>query len=651
MKAAMIKQKQLVIIALLLAICVASLPFFFRNQSINYTNVLDIFVFPTINSAGITVNYQYDDNENNRAYIRFKVKGDTSWLEASSLSPIRKLKQLAGSLVYLKPDTEYEVEVRIEDPDGVNNPVLHATFKTKSNKILWGNGNSFYISPDGDDKNPGTIDKPWRSLHKINELKPGDVVYLRGGLYYINHTIYITVSGEPHAYITIRNYPGERPILYGSDENILNGKIKFHKYDASIYYAEEIPWTPTYVAQGTERLYHYASLRELQTLKTGVEGGWFYNSSTKTLFISSIDKVNPSHGGFHVSRIENIICIYGKYIYICGLEIGYASRGIVISDNCVVENCTIHNVNVGVGTTRWASNCIIQNNTIWDTGIIKWPWNMVKGTEAEGSGISLGHAGPGHIVRFNKIFGLFNGITASAWDGESLFNSSLIRDTDIYDNYILSVGDDGIEPEGSGINFRIWNNIIINSLCSVSLAPITYGPTYVFRNLCINFSLLGIKLNSGYPSSGWKYIYHNTFYTSIRNSTFSKEPPICIGSASAVYSHLVTRNNIFHLTGDNYVITGSIEAWLLIGCSFDYDNLYTSAVPCPIFTNNLNTIKNVKGMEKNGISADSNFLSPEKGDFRLKPDSPCIDAGVRIPGFNDDYYGYAPDIGALEYRP
>ncbi len=28
--------------------------------------------------------------------------------------------------------------------------------------------------------------------------------------------------------------------------------------------------------------------------------------------------------------------------------------------------------------------------------------------------------------------------------------------------------------------------------------------------------------------------------------------------------------------------------------------------------------------------------------------NPAIDAGVRLPGFNDDYTGAAPDIGAFE---
>ena len=35
-------------------------------------------------------------------------------------------------------------------------------------------------------------------------------------------------------------------------------------------------------------------------------------------------------------------------------------------------------------------------------------------------------------------------------------------------------------------------------------------------------------------------------------------------------------------------------------------------------------------------------------DFRLKPDSKAVDAGVVIPTVNDHFTGRAPDLGALE---
>jgi hypothetical protein len=39
---------------------------------------------------------------------------------------------------------------------------------------------------------------------------------------------------------------------------------------------------------------------------------------------------------------------------------------------------------------------------------------------------------------------------------------------------------------------------------------------------------------------------------------------------------------------------------------------------------------------------------PADFDFQLRQGSAAIDAGVRLPGINDDFTGRAPDLGALE---
>lgn len=50
-----------------------------------------------------------------------------------------------------------------------------------------------------------------------------------------------------------------------------------------------------------------------------------------------------------------------------------------------------------------------------------------------------------------------------------------------------------------------------------------------------------------------------------------------------------------------------------------------------------------------GSDVDPQLVDPAHEDFRLRPGSPAIDAGVPIPGITDGYRGAAPDLGAYEY--
>jgi Ca2+-binding RTX toxin-like protein len=75
----------------------------------------------------------------------------------------------------------------------------------------------YYVSPTGSDSQTGTIERPFGSLKHAHDLaKPGDTIYLRGGVYALTEGIQLTNDGTSGAPITISNYPGEKPILDGS---------------------------------------------------------------------------------------------------------------------------------------------------------------------------------------------------------------------------------------------------------------------------------------------------------------------------------------------------------------------------------------------------------------------------------------------------
>ena len=77
---------------------------------------------------------------------------------------------------------------------------------------------NFYTSPTGNDANSGSIDSPWGSItHGITQVKPGDTLYIREGVYH--EKLRLDASGTSQNYICIRNYPGETPVIDGTDSD------------------------------------------------------------------------------------------------------------------------------------------------------------------------------------------------------------------------------------------------------------------------------------------------------------------------------------------------------------------------------------------------------------------------------------------------
>jgi MYXO-CTERM domain-containing protein len=84
---------------------------------------------------------------------------------------------------------------------------------------------TYYVSPQGNDCNPGSLAAPFRTLTKardvvrtVNSAMTGDiVVYLRGGTYPVSNTIAFAAadSGTKGFYVKYLNYPGETPLLTG----------------------------------------------------------------------------------------------------------------------------------------------------------------------------------------------------------------------------------------------------------------------------------------------------------------------------------------------------------------------------------------------------------------------------------------------------
>jgi hypothetical protein len=93
---------------------------------------------------------------------------------------------------------------------------------------------TYYVSLNGNDANIGSQSQPWRTIkNSIPKLSPSDILLIREGTYH-EQNINIAISGTANAPITIKNFPGEHPVIDGSITEFFNTpNIAWELYDSS----------------------------------------------------------------------------------------------------------------------------------------------------------------------------------------------------------------------------------------------------------------------------------------------------------------------------------------------------------------------------------------------------------------------------------
>jgi hypothetical protein len=105
---------------------------------------------------------------------------------------------------------------------------------------------TYYVATTGNNTNPGTEDRPWRTIGKaVDTMIAGDTTYVRGGTYNTETTIRFKRSGTASAPIKLLNYPGENPVIdwidqqssdqllvqHGSGQNVAVGYLTIEGFE------------------------------------------------------------------------------------------------------------------------------------------------------------------------------------------------------------------------------------------------------------------------------------------------------------------------------------------------------------------------------------------------------------------------------------
>ncbi len=138
----------------------------------------------TIHSIGLEYDTPNDANKNASATVRYRKVGNSSWKMGLPLFRIKYSgdNMLAGSILFLDPNTTYEIELKISDPDGLNETQLISK-STIAVPTLPQGGRTLHVVP-GSGAGDGSEGNPFKGLEVAwAQAQPGDTFLLHAGDY------------------------------------------------------------------------------------------------------------------------------------------------------------------------------------------------------------------------------------------------------------------------------------------------------------------------------------------------------------------------------------------------------------------------------------------------------------------------------------
>ena len=589
---------------------------------------------PNIQTVGVVMEGR---NLPRRAALFYREVGMTTWTRGHRLVRIDD-GRLAGSLFRLDGGATYRVRVVVSG-SGTCGSVT-----TQPEVPLFTPTETLHVDDDAPAGGDGSAGAPFDTIQEaVDAAGPGTRVLVADGLY--REAVTFASGGTEDAWLQVVA-EGDGAVLDGSVTLSGGGWTPHPSIDG--VWSRDAGRSFAYLARDGLRSYRYGDLQGLLAAEgddgVPIEEGWFQEPGDTLLWVRS--QTDPAGDVFHVPRYDHGFGIEGAdWVWVEGFEVRYYGQGewasgVLVRDSShsVIRDVTIHGVSQGIVVLGRSSETRIEGNDVSDPPVESWPWDAVKGTSHEGSGIVISGR-EGAIVRDNEVHHIFNGIYACSWD--ALEDTRIAFDVDAYDNELHDIGDDGLEPEGACINNRFRDNRFTGGLVGISLAPITSGPVWVIGNVLANHTGTGFKW--GNDGDGRVFVYHNTSWTSQADDN---------GMDIYARVHNVTfRNNI--VVGTAYAFESTVTG--CTGHRWNHDDWFTTRGDDePHFKweniryDTIDDLCAATGLECNGHEWAPGISDPAGGDFALAPTSPNIDAGVLIPGVDDSFLGLAPDVGCCE---
>jgi len=528
----------------------------------------------------------------------------------------------------------------------------------------------YYVSNDGDDDDSGmTPGTAWQTIEHVNgqTFEPGDSILFRRGDTW-RETLRISSSGTPSSWITFGAYgEGGKPRLLGSEQAVgwtevapnvwrsstsLNDPYLDYDSNGEVYFEE---WDGT-TSWGDQQAYRDSFSNMIE------EYDWSWNANT--IYVRAPSNPASRYAAVEVPQRDSVVRFPEapyhdpvEYVTIDNLEIMYAMRhGIYPGYNEVeVEGLRITNNHIGfIGVkggrsayciAAWHSDMLIQGNRIHDCGRRGVSLNTYT-TNTPDLTVSDVTIDSNHF---------YNGFHTTSVDVSSLpglghtvtnftFSNNLVDDTGRW---------------GSGIHDGCFASSCTSNSLYVQSNGNHYFDFYIYNNVIVGSTSRAILLRGDMDAF---HIYHNTIYSSHPDAQ-----PYGLMILKDV-TNVDMRNNLFHGTlldiGNNNYGRCVLDEGATSFSDRDYNLYHQEDLGQPltgsehgfggwnVFIDDWDWWRAGSGFESHSPNPqDPLLVYPEDGDFNLQLGSPAIDAGALIPGFNDDYRGLAPDLGALEFTP
>ena len=565
----------------------------------------------------------------------------------------------AGSLLDLEPDTAYEAQFVLSDPEGVRGEARRViTVRTRPEPTPYEGGRVFHVYPHGfsGQKTEPSFEglmcaynytcagTDWATAGRPR-VRPGDTILVHAGVYKYNRyeytnnasvnrtvpldgTYYLTADGTADMPIAIKG-AGDGPVIFDGAGNFALFDVRAADY-------------------------------------TYFEGLTFRNSEIAIL---------------------------------AGTQFIVGSKGLSAKRN------RFEDVGAGIFTNySGSSNFYIADN--WFQGrndpkhLIGWAspqlWSRFAGVEGQifppamASYVAVKLYGPGHVVAYNYIADFHDGINVETYgnpDGSVASGPGVIDGPkyptpeywdrrpvaiDFYNNYITNSHDNPIETDGSMHNIRVLRNMMINhashAFCN---QPALGGPVYWIRNIAYNLPGGSTRLTGG---SAGVIFYNNTILSETagapQNTHWRNNLILGQNSSPTIFS--VTTNTNYTSSDYNGFRPNPGEAVSFRWNSPPFEIAMDSAGPG--LTPSLQTreyatfaeyskatgqdrhsvlvdydvFANVRKLDAQDIQSLQKLYKAEDFDFRLKPGAVAVDRGTVLPNVTDGFGGKAPDLGALE---